>query len=288
MLAHSLRDRRTRKQLAVLVTMNALKLSTIDELKVNLSSDSGPAVTDERSQRIYDYLIPVDQIVNKSPANLYLMHRPDLATTFTKIALWRQTQFQKIVYLDADMVALRAPDELFDQEPAFAAVSDIGWPDCFNSGLLVLSPNMGDYYGLLALAQRGISFDGADQGLLNMHFRNWHRLSFTYNCTPSGSYQYVPAYRHFQSSISMVHYIGNNKPWRVGRKWNGAAGVYEELTGQWWAVYDKYYRVPVSEFDLSPTSVSKRLYADCGFCIRPVAARIEDRAAIRERRGINI
>ncbi|KAI4177062.1 MAG: hypothetical protein LQ343_000543 [Gyalolechia ehrenbergii] len=247
-LAHSLRDRRTRKQLAVLVTMNALKLSTIDELKVNLSSDSGPAVTDERSQRIYDYLIPVDQIVNKSPANLYLMHRPDLATTFTKIALWRQTQFQKIVYLDADMVALRAPDELFDQEPAFAAVSDIGWPDCFNSGLLVLSPNMGDYYGLLALAQRGISFDGADQGLLNMHFRNWHRLSFTYNCTPSGSYQYVPAYRHFQSSISMVHYIGNNKPWRVGRKWNGAAGVYEELTGQWWAVYDKYYRVPTVAF----------------------------------------
>ncbi|KAL9027233.1 MAG: hypothetical protein Q9196_004221, partial [Gyalolechia fulgens] len=207
--------------------MNALKLSTINELK-----------------RVYDHLIPVDQIVNKSPANLYLMHRPDLATTFTKIALWRQTQFQKIVYVDADMVALRAPDELFDQEPAFAAVPDIGWPDCFNSGLLLLSPNMGDYYALLALAQRGISFDGADQGLLNMHFRDWHRLSFTYNCTPSGNYQYLPAYRHFQSSINMVHYIGNDKPWRVGRNWNGAAGVYEELIGHWWAVYDKYYRVP--------------------------------------------
>ena len=174
------------------------------------------------------------------------MHRPDLISTFTKIELWRQTQFRKIVYLDADIVALRSPDELFAEKSSFAAVPDIGWPDCFNSGVLVLSPNMGDYYALLALAQRGISFDGADQGLLNMHFPNWHRLSFTCNCTPSGNYQYVPAYRHFQSTINMVHFIGTDKPWRVGRDWKGATGVYEELIGRWWAVYDKYYRAPVS------------------------------------------
>ena len=176
------------------------------------------------------------------------MQRPDLGSTFTKIALWRQTQFTKIVYLDADMVALRAPDELFEEKSSFAAAPDIGWPDCFNSGLLVLSPNMGDYYALLALAQRGISFDGADQGMLNMHFRDWHRLSFTYNCTPSGNYQYVPAYRHFQSSISVVHFIGNDKPWLIGRESNGTSGVYEELLGRWWAVYDKYYRAAVRLF----------------------------------------
>ncbi|KAI4140234.1 MAG: hypothetical protein LQ341_003923 [Variospora aurantia] len=224
-LAYSLRDNGTKKKLAVLVTLNCLQASTITELK-----------------KVYDFLIPVDQIVNKSPANIYLMNRPDLGSTFTKIALWRQTQFEKIVYIDADMVALRAPDELFDQPSGFAAVPDIGWPDCFNSGLLVLSPNMGDYYSLLALAQRGISFDGADQGLLNTYFRDWHRLSFIYNCTPSGNYQYLPAYRHFQSSIKLVHYIGTDKPWRVGRDWQGAIGAYEELLGQWWAVYDKNYR----------------------------------------------
>ncbi|KAL8764633.1 MAG: hypothetical protein Q9194_006926 [Teloschistes cf. exilis] len=228
-LAHSLRDSGTKRQLVVLVTFDTLDFSTLDEL-----------------QKVYDHVIPVDPIMNKTPANLYLMHRPDLAATFTKIALWRQIHFRKIVYLDADTVALRAPDELFDQKSDFAAVPDIGWPDCFNSGVLVLSPNMGDYYALEALAQRGISFDGADQGLLNMHFRDWHRLSFTYNCTPSGNYQYVPAYRHFQSRISMIHYIGTDKPWKVGRDWNGATGVYEELLGRWWAVYDKHYRVPIA------------------------------------------
>ena len=173
------------------------------------------------------------------------MHRPDLGSTFTKIALWRQVQFKKLVYIDADVVALRAPDELFDQTSGLAAIPDIGWPDCFNSGVLVLTPNMGDYYSLLALAQRGISFDGADQGLLNIHFPNWHRLSFTYNCTLSGNYQYVPAYRYFQSNISMVHFIGTDKPWKVGRDWEGATGVHQELMGRWWAVYDKYYRAHV-------------------------------------------
>lgn len=173
------------------------------------------------------------------------MDRPDLISTFTKIALWRQTQFDHLVYIDADVVALRAPDELFDIEAPFAAVSDIGWPDCFNSGVMSLKPNMGDYYALLALAQRGISFDGADQGLLNMHFRAWHRLSFSYNCTPSGNYQYVPAYRHFQSTISLVHYIGRDKPWTGERNSKGSSNVYEELLGRWWSVYDRHYRAPV-------------------------------------------
>lgn len=226
-LGHSLKDHGTNKQLAALVTLDSLKASTIDELR-----------------KVYDRIIPVDRIVNKSPANLYLMNRPDLVSTFTKIALWRQTQYAKLVYIDADVVALRAPDELFNEPSNFAAVPDIGWPDCFNSGVLALTPNMGDYYALLALAQRGISFDGADQGLLNMHFRDWHRLSFTNNCTPSGNYQYVPAYRHFQSTINMVHYIGNNKPWIKGRDAKEATGVYEELMGRWWAVYDKHYRYP--------------------------------------------
>jgi hypothetical protein len=198
-----------------------------------------------KRQTVYDEVIAINRIVNKHPANLYLMDRPDLISTFTKIELWRQTQFRQIVYIDADMVAIRAPNELLNHDADFAAVPDIGWPDCFNSGLLVLRPNLGDYYSLLALAQRGISFDGADQGLLNMHFRDWDRLSFTYNCTPSGSYQYIPAYKHFQSSISLLHFIGREKPWTMGRDHKYTSGVYGELLGRWWSTYDKHYRVYV-------------------------------------------
>lgn len=117
------------------------------------------------------------------------MGRPDLAGAFTKIHLWNQTQFSKIVYLDADTVALRAPEELFDVPHDFSAAPDIGWPDIFNSGVLVLKPDEGVFSSLLTLAQQSLSFDGADQGLLNQFFPHYNRLSFTYNCTPSASYQ---------------------------------------------------------------------------------------------------
>jgi glycogenin glucosyltransferase len=175
------------------------------------------------------------------------MGRPDLAFAFTKIALWRQIQFRKIVYLDADVVALRALDELFDLEVDFAASPDIGWPDAFNSGVMVIKPNMGDYWALHTMAAAGDSFDGADQGLLNQYYqhRNWHRLSFTYNCTPNAQYQWEPAYRYYKSSISAVHFIGKDKPWSAGRKGPGE-GVYNELVARWWAVYDKHIKGTVA------------------------------------------
>lgn len=198
------------------------------------------------NQAVFDFVIPVNRIQNETPANLYLMNRADLHSAFTKINLWKQTQFRKIVYIDADIVAYRAPDELFNLSQPFSAAPDIGWPDLFNSGVMALTPNLGDYYALMAMAERGISFDGADQGLLNMHFKNtYNRLSFTYNVTPSAHYQYLPAYRHFQSSINMVHFIGSEKPWFQGRTATSAGSPYDEMIGRWWAVYDRHYRVYV-------------------------------------------
>ncbi|KAI5245144.1 nucleotide-diphospho-sugar transferase [Aureobasidium subglaciale] len=232
-LAHSLRDNGTKKKLAVIVTTDSLRSSTLTELK-----------------SLYDYVIPVQRISTPNIANLFLMGRGDLRDTFTKIVLWRQTQFRKIVYLDADTVALRAPDELFDVEASFAGAPDVGWPDAFNTGVMVLKPNMGDFWALQTLAATGDSFDGADQGLLNQYFehKNWHRLSFVYNCTPSANYQYEPAYRYNKSRIAMVHFIGKNKPWNASRSRDAAPGAYNELLHRWWAVYDKHFKGSVSDY----------------------------------------
>jgi glycogenin glucosyltransferase len=197
------------------------------------------------AKALYDEIIPVERIMNGTPANLYLMDRPDLISTFTKIELWRLIQFDRIVYIDADVVAIRAPDELLSLNVDFAAAPDVGWPDIFNSGIMVLRPNVQDYYSLRELAERGISFDGADQGLLNTHFKKWHRLSFTYNCTPSANYQYLPAYRHFESTISLFHFIGQQKPWNLSRHAFPKGTPYDQLLGRWWAVYDRHYRPQV-------------------------------------------
>jgi len=246
-LAHSLRDAATTKKLAVLVTSDSVSTDALAELQASQTRSCDQSRLTLSSQRVYDYVIPVERIVNQQPQNLALMDRVDLHSTFTKITLWKQTQFRRIVYMDSDMVVWRAPDELFNIEAPFSAAPDIGWPDLFNSGLMVLKPNMGDYWALHAMAQRGISFDGADQGLLNMHFKNtYNRLSFSYNVTPSAHYQYIPAYRHFQSSISATHFIGKEKPWTQGRDASNGPGPYNEITGRWWAVYDRHYRGEVS------------------------------------------
>jgi glycogenin glucosyltransferase len=249
-LAHSLKDAGTTKKLAILVTTDTVSAETRTELEVSLLQTPHteiPALCSQLPlQTIFDHIIPVERVRNEATENLHLMGRPDLHSTFTKITLWKQTQFRRIVYMDADMVALRAPDELFDLPQDFSASPDIGWPDIFNTGLMVLKPNMGDYYALLAMAQRGISFDGADQGLLNMHFKNtFNRLSFTYNVTPSAHYQYLPAFTHFKNSISAAHFIGQNKPWKMGRLGNGGT-PYDVMIGKWWSVYDKHYKSSVS------------------------------------------
>ncbi|KAF2718294.1 glycosyltransferase family 8 protein [Polychaeton citri CBS 116435] len=235
-LSHSLRDAGTKYKLACLVALDALRNSTINEL-----------------HKLYDYVLPVERIPTPNPAALYLMGRPDLMFTFSKINLWRQTQFRRIVYLDADVVALRAPDELFEKDlgsAGLAAVSDVGWPDIFNTGVLVLSPNMGEYQALRTQCASGDSFDGADQGLLNQAFehRDWRRLPFTYNCTPSASYQYEPAYRYFKRNISLVHFIGEQKPWQKSRDETGGTGAYRELLGRWWGVYDRHFGVYPQEY----------------------------------------
>ncbi|KAF2635735.1 nucleotide-diphospho-sugar transferase [Massarina eburnea CBS 473.64] len=224
-LAHSLRDGGTTKKLAALITVDTLSADTITRLR-----------------SLYDYIIPVDRIRNPNPANLFLMGRPDLLDAFTKIALWKQTQFRKIVYLDADVVTLRNLDELFDIEASFAAAPDVGWPDAFNTGVMVLSPNEDTYAELYTMAAAGESFDGADQGLLNQYYeeRDWKRLKFTYNCTPNAQYQWEPAYRYHKNAISVVHFIGKDKPWKVGRKGPGGLGLYNELLGHWWAVHDRH------------------------------------------------
>ncbi|PFH60865.1 hypothetical protein XA68_10222 [Ophiocordyceps unilateralis] len=240
-LAHSLRDTGTAYKLAVLVTLDSVSAHAIAQLRA-----------------VYDYILPVPRIFNHQSANLHLMNRPDLHSAFTKINLWKQMQFTKIVYMDADVVAYRAPDELFDLPHAFAASPDTGWPDLFNSGVMVLTPNMGDFYAMLAMAERGISFDGADQGLLNMHFGSgFHRLPFTYNVTPSAHYQYLPAYRHFRSSIDVVHFIGPNKPWLAGRHAPSSSSPYDEMVGRWWAVHDRHYRAQDAS-DVPPSHPAMR------------------------------
>lgn len=204
----------------------------------------------------------VDPLDSKDAAALALLGRPELGCTFTKIQLWRQTDLSKVVFLDADMLVLQNIDSLFQQDE-FSAVPDVGWPDCFNSGLFVCRPDEQTYRGLLQMAQSIGSFDGGDQGLLNQYFSAWCRLPFGYNLTFSASYSYAPAFKHFRGTVKTVHFIGTNKPWTFHRFSDGRVCPRGDLTGdhldfvqQWWATHDLLATSPAAlvqcERPLSP------------------------------------
>lgn len=184
----------------------------------------------------------VESIQATNLENLNLLGRLDLKASLSKLNLWKLIQYQKVVFLDADTVVLQNIDHLFDLDVEFAAAPDIGWPDIFNSGVFFAKPNIGTYAALRRLADADVSFDGGDQGLLNTFYPTYHRLSFTYNVTPSAGYQYLPAFRHFESQIKVAHFIGAEKPWSQASTANSKnEGPYAQLLARWWAVHVRHY-----------------------------------------------
>lgn len=139
-LGYSLAQTGTSKRLICMVT-------------AGLSSDSVASLRELYEVRA---VAPLDSRDHRS---LQLLGRPELGPTFTKIQLWALTDLHKAVFLDADMLVLRNMDDLFEREE-LSACADVGWPDCFNSGLFVCRPSAETHARLLALASAEGSFDG--------------------------------------------------------------------------------------------------------------------------------
>jgi hypothetical protein len=221
-------------------------------------------------RRAFDVVVGVEIIEQEDNKGLKLLGRLDLTTVLTKLHIFRLTQYKKIIFLDADILPIRHLSHLFSLPHEFSAVPDVGWPDIFNSGMLVLSPGEDKFTQLKEVLKSKGSWDGGDQGLLNeWRGGDWNRLSFIYNTTPTAAYTYAPAYERFGSQISALHFIGPNKPWNsltsrspfqsASQKSNDPSDTqraydYDSLVDMWYDVYDRHYRshavVPDADFEL--------------------------------------
>ncbi|ENN74295.1 hypothetical protein D910_02702 [Dendroctonus ponderosae] len=230
-LAHSLKQTGTVHQLAVLVT---------------------PGVTSamrEKLSSVFNLVQEVNILDSRDEANLRLLKRPELGITFTKLHCWRLTQFDKCVFLDADTLVLKNSDELFEREELSAA-PDVGWPDCFNSGVFVYRPSLETYDKLIQFALEKGSFDGGDQGLLNLFFSDWaHKdiskhLPFIYNLCSTACYSYLPAFKQFGANAKIIHFIGAQKPWlqyfnteTKKVQPSGESSHLQEVLQLWWNIF---------------------------------------------------
>lgn len=207
--------------IGALVLGNSLRVVHTQRSLAVLTTSMVSSAMSERLKTVFDLVKEVDLLDTSDASHLELLSRPELGVTLTKINCWRLTQFNKCVFLDADTLVLRNIDDLFERAELSAA-PDVGWPDCFNSGVFVFQPSEKTYNDLLCLMNSQGSFDGGDQGLLNSFFSDWatkdiqKHLPFVYNVVTQTFYSYLPALKQFGKEVRVVHFIGSQKPWCVG------------------------------------------------------------------------
>lgn len=229
------RDHKTKHGLAILLNTAAFSPKSIELI-----------------EEVYDDIIPIDDIEVFGPGNglVHKLGREELSVTFNKLLLWNQTNYDSLLYIDSDALPLKNLDHLFEKHKSMkshqvAASPDSGWPDIFNSGVLLLKPDAKTFAKLLDFSKsENSTFDGADQGLLNEFFNvssgssNWIRLPFLYNVTPTPSYQYVPAFMRFFGDVYILHYIGSLKPWKL------SSYITNDYSNLWWENFNKFYPDP--------------------------------------------
>ncbi len=152
--------------------------------------------------------------------------------TFGKLLMFELLQFEKIVYLDGDMLVLRNLDHLFDRPRLSAAVPDKlirgheSWVQLC-SALMVIEPQAGLADAIMqhvpAVEARMKSF--SDQDLLHEHFPDWPshpelELNQGYGVFPDSIDQYVNNFGYNlnfaapdERTIAVVHFVGSRKPW---------------------------------------------------------------------------
>jgi len=216
-LGHSLRATGTKEAMVLLVTADV------------------PERARTRLGRAGWTIREIDVIKNPVPAKQQLFPRFD--KVFSKLRSWELEEFDKVVLLDADMVVTQSLDSLFDR-PELAAAPDFLRPDRFNSGLLVLEPSKKKLEGMLTALAESPSYDGGDQGFLNVYFGDWYRgaperrLPTWYNL-PSFIYQFMRAHPSLRDEVErevrVIHYTVQ-KPWKSATTVTGGSEV-------WWNTY---------------------------------------------------
>jgi alpha-N-acetylglucosamine transferase len=149
--------------------------------------------------------------------------------TYSKLQIFKQIQFAKLVYLDADMLVCQNIDELFSQ-PHMAAVNaggmlpeNPGWQH-LNSGLMVIEPSLSLYDDMMAKLESLYSAYGGDQDFLQAYYPNWPNrselhLDHSYNIFHShlDRYQQLFGYQLHgcNQPVKVIHFIGAAKPWLI-------------------------------------------------------------------------
>ncbi|KAK4491969.1 hypothetical protein RD792_002753 [Penstemon davidsonii] len=177
----------------------------------------------------------------KARNNTYNQHN------YSKFRVWQLTDYDKIVFIDVDILVLRNLDILF-QLPQMSAAGNSR--SIFNSGIMVIEPSNCTFRMFMNRIEEIVSYNGGDQGFLNEIFPWWHRLPrrvnfLKYFRSNEVSVRNDQLFRSDPPKLYSIHYLGS-KPWLCYRDYD----CNFDIPGQrvfasdvahtrWWKFYDQ-------------------------------------------------
>lgn len=148
--------------------------------------------------------------------------------TFFKLNIMRLTQFDKIIFVDADMLVLQNIDHLFSY-PSLSATTGgkAAHPEYteFNSGLMVIEPSENVFAELMGCIDPAIKRKTAlgcgygDQDVFNEYYSDWNSKSecqfdeiYNAEITYLDALMTIKGFKNLRD-IAVLHYIGKIKIW---------------------------------------------------------------------------
>lgn len=214
----------------LILNQSLLKVNSEYPLVCLLSADVSP----ELEQTVASYGIKTLRIIDNTIGNDANKERDSYkhwSFTFDKLCVFGLCEFEKIVFLDSDMIVLHNIDHLFDYPNLSAAVAGaklFGWTK-LNSGLMVIEPDKQVERELLQRAPYIIKdFQSkqqsvGDQDVIQAYWPCWEvnkelLLDESYNMVADWMNIYIRKFGYSWNGkkgkrINVVHFIGHTKPW---------------------------------------------------------------------------
>ncbi|KAL6573447.1 putative UDP-glucuronate:xylan alpha-glucuronosyltransferase 3 [Orobanche hederae] len=168
---------------------------------------------------------------------------------YSKFRLWQLTDYDRVIFIDADMLILQNIDFLFEM-PEISATGNNA--TLFNSGVMVIEPSDCTFRLLMEHIDEIESYNGGDQGYLNEVFTWWHRIPKRMNFLKHfwiGDEQEkkeakTRLFGADPPALYVLHYLGL-KPWLCFRDYdcNWNVDILQEFASDvahrtWWKVHD--------------------------------------------------
>lgn len=201
--------------IGAMVLGHSLRKSGWKHDMVVLATEEVGADDRARLRQIWDDVLETEHVSNPNSADELGLRA--FATCYTKLRIWELTQYDQVIYLDADTIVLGSLEPLLERT-CFAAAPCPSAPDLFNTAVMVVQPSAAEFREMVSLIRFLPSYDGGDQGFLNSYFADWFtgpaeaRLPYQYN-TARLSCFYKPSWTRFTSDMRVLHYFGPAKPW---------------------------------------------------------------------------